>query len=72
MHTRQAQDSSRSPSASRSGDSNAGDAVNPADQALSRGARLKAAVRDYGSTVIVFHVTISLASLGLFYLLVAR
>lgn len=35
-------------------------------------ARLKAAVRDYGSTVVVFHVGISLASLGFFYTLVAR
>jgi len=34
--------------------------------------KLKAAVRDYGSTVIVFHVGISLMSLGGFYLLVAR
>ncbi|XP_037076920.1 protein FAM210B, mitochondrial-like [Pollicipes pollicipes] len=32
--------------------------------------RLKLAVRDYGGTVIVFHVTISLASLGFFYLAV--
>lgn len=34
--------------------------------------RLKFAVRDYGSTVVVFHVAISLASLGFFYALVAR
>lgn len=38
----------------------------------SRAARLKAAVKDYGSTVIVFHVGISLVSLGLFYIIVAR
>ena len=34
--------------------------------------RLKAAVRDYGSTVVIFHISISLASLGFFYTLVAR
>lgn len=39
---------------------------------VSRRARLKAAIRDYGSTVIVFHVAISLASLGIFYTLLAR
>uniref|UniRef100_A0A1L8D9G5 Putative conserved plasma membrane protein n=1 Tax=Nyssomyia neivai TaxID=330878 RepID=A0A1L8D9G5_9DIPT len=38
---------------------------------LSRKDKLKAAVKDYGATVIVFHVTISLASLGLSYLLVS-
>ncbi|KAK3086842.1 hypothetical protein FSP39_024297 [Pinctada imbricata] len=38
---------------------------------LSQRERLKLAVRDYGSTVIVFHITISLASLGLFYLAVS-
>jgi len=32
---------------------------------------LKKAVTQYGPTVIIFHVTISLASLGLFYLLVS-
>jgi len=37
-----------------------------------RVARLKAAVRDYGSIVIVFHVGIALTSLGFFYTLVAR
>lgn len=34
--------------------------------------KLKKAVKEYGSTVIVFHVGISLASLGMFYLLVSR
>ncbi|KAL3282637.1 hypothetical protein HHI36_005812 [Cryptolaemus montrouzieri] len=38
---------------------------------LSRKEQLKKAVKDYGSTVIIFHVTISLASLGLFYLIVS-
>lgn len=34
--------------------------------------KLKRAVKDYGATVIVFHVAISLASLGICYLLVSR
>lgn len=34
--------------------------------------KLKKAIKDYGITVILFHVSISLASLGLFYQLVAR
>jgi len=37
----------------------------------SRREKLKKAVTQYGPTVIIFHVTISLASLGLFYLLVS-
>lgn len=39
---------------------------------LSRKEMLKKAVKDYGSTVIIFHVGISLISLGSFYLLVSR
>ena len=38
---------------------------------LSKGEKLKKAVKDYGSTVIVFHVSISLISLGFFYTLVS-
>ncbi|KAK9879795.1 hypothetical protein WA026_006855 [Henosepilachna vigintioctopunctata] len=38
---------------------------------LSRKDQLKKAVKDYGSTVVVFHITISLASLGFFYVLVS-
>lgn len=34
--------------------------------------KLKRAVKDYGATVIVFHVTISIASLSLSYAAVAR
>lgn len=34
--------------------------------------KLKKAVKEYGSTVIVFHVGISLISLGMFYVLVSR
>ena len=41
-------------------------------QTLSKKDQLKRAVSQYGSTVIVFHVTISLASLGFFYALVSR
>ena len=41
-------------------------------QPISKKDQLKRAVSQYGSTVIVFHVTISLASLGFFYLLVSR
>lgn len=39
---------------------------------LSNREKLKRAVKDYGSTVIVFHVGISLVSLGCFYALVSR
>ncbi|XP_045472750.1 protein FAM210B, mitochondrial-like [Harmonia axyridis] len=38
---------------------------------LSKKDQLKKAIKEYGSTVIVFHVTISLASLGFFYVLVS-
>lgn len=40
--------------------------------APSRTEMLKKTIKEYGSSVIVFHVGISLASLGLFYQLVAR
>lgn len=39
---------------------------------LSRKEKLKKAVKEYGSTVIVFHVGISLISLGVCYTLVSR
>lgn len=39
---------------------------------LSKKEKLKKAVKEYGSTVIVFHVGISLVSLGACYLLVSR
>lgn len=39
---------------------------------LSQRERLKKAVKEYGSTVIVFHISISLMSLGGFYLAVSR
>lgn len=40
--------------------------------AESKKMKLKQAIKDYGSTVIFFHITISLASLGMFYALVSR
>merc|ERR1712083_904924 len=40
-------------------------------QPISKKEQLKRAVSQYSSTVIVFHVSISLASLGFFYLLVS-
>lgn len=42
------------------------------DVVLSRKDKLKKAVKEYGSTVFVFHIGISLISLGSFYLLVSR
>ncbi|XP_071502359.1 uncharacterized protein [Diadema antillarum] len=42
-----------------------------AEGQVSQRAKLKRAVRDYGSTVVVFHVCISLMSLGGFYLAVS-
>lgn len=45
---------------------------NTDDLVLSRKDKLKKAVKEYGSTVFVFHIGISLISLGSFYLLVSR
>ncbi|XP_043188911.1 protein FAM210B, mitochondrial-like [Amphibalanus amphitrite] len=42
----------------------------PPPAQLNQRQRLRLAVRDYGATVVVFHVTISLASLGFFYVAV--
>ena len=42
------------------------------DNNLSRKDKLKRAVKEYGATVIVFHISISLFSLGGFYLAVTR
>jgi len=41
------------------------------NQSVSKKDQLVRAVRDYGATVVVFHVAISLASLGFFYLVVS-
>lgn len=46
--------------------------TNNGDGSLTRRQRLKKAVTEYGSTVIVFHVGISLISLGTCYLLISR
>lgn len=52
---------------------NAQDTSNePKPEKESGAVRLKKAVKEYGTTVIVFHVGISLISLGLFYTLVSR
>ncbi|GJQ66883.1 hypothetical protein Trydic_g7906 [Trypoxylus dichotomus] len=40
-------------------------------QTLSNSEKLKKAVKEYGSTVVVFHVGISILSLGFFYVLVS-
>lgn len=47
------------------------DTVTKADINLSRKEKLQKAVKEYGSTVIIFHVGISLISLGTCYLLVS-
>lgn len=39
---------------------------------LSRAELLKKAFKEYGSTIVIFHVSISLISLGTFYMLVSR
>ncbi|XP_046675598.1 protein FAM210B, mitochondrial-like isoform X2 [Homalodisca vitripennis] len=43
----------------------------PETPKLSNRAKLKRAVKDYGATVIIFHVTISLMSLGISYLAIS-
>lgn len=40
--------------------------------ALTSKEKLKQAVKDYGATVIIFHISISVISLGACYLLVSR
>lgn len=44
----------------------------PEPMVLSRRDRLNLVIADYGKTVIVFHIGISLISLGGFYTLVSR
>uniref|UniRef100_A0A1B6G092 DUF1279 domain-containing protein n=1 Tax=Cuerna arida TaxID=1464854 RepID=A0A1B6G092_9HEMI len=48
-----------------------GDNQVPETPKLSNKAKLKRAVKDYGATVIIFHVTISLMSLGISYLAIS-
>lgn len=47
------------------------DSLSNSTSLLTRGQKLQKAVKEYGSTVMVFHVTISLISLGTFYLAVS-
>lgn len=56
---------------SRFNSTNKGDGAS-GESGLTRRQRLKKAVTEYGSTVIVFHVGISLISLGTCYLLMSR
>lgn len=49
-----------------------GESEKPADSKVTGASKLKTAVKEYGSTVIVFHVAISLLSLGTSYALVSR
>lgn len=49
-----------------------GEKPEAATQELTSRQKIQQAVKEYGTAVIVFHVTISLASLGFFYLLVSR
>ncbi|XP_054720058.1 protein FAM210B, mitochondrial-like [Uloborus diversus] len=42
------------------------------DKKPSQRARLKQAIKDYGATIIVFHVAISLTSLGICYLAISN
>lgn len=45
---------------------------NTNESQLSQRAKMKRAVKEYGATVVVFHVSISLVSLGGFYIAVSR
>lgn len=44
----------------------------PVEVKLSQGERMKRAVREYGATVVVFHTSISLFTLGVSYAVVSR
>lgn len=48
------------------------EAALPAEGKISQKERLKRAVREYGATVIVFHICISLFTLGVSYAVVSR
>lgn len=47
-------------------------ATGDGDKQLSKKEQLKRAFKEYGATIVAFHVGISLISLGGFYLLVSR
>jgi len=63
-------ESSAKDDASKATSSDKGDAEGKT-VVMSKKDQLVRAVRDYGATVVVFHVAISLASLGFFYLIVS-
>lgn len=56
----------------KSGESNKQTPHEEKEVVVTQRAKLKNAIRDYGSTVLVFHIAISLVSLGIFYQLVSR
>lgn len=43
-----------------------------ANEKLSARDKLKKTIKDYGATVLIFHIAISITSLGIFYQLVSR
>lgn len=64
-------DSSKGAAGTVTGDASKISTTTVAPVELSRRDKLKRAVKEYGTTVIVFHVAISLVSLGGFYLIVS-
>lgn len=44
----------------------------PKVEELSKKDKFKRAIKDYGATVLIFHITISLMSLGTSYLIISR
>ena len=52
--------------------SNTSTSASPTPAVWSKKERLKIIIKEYGTTVIVFHISISLVSLGIFYTLVSR
>ncbi|GFR74205.1 protein FAM210B [Elysia marginata] len=69
--TEEASESGASGKGQRSDEQSAAESEEAGQAQLTQRQKLQRAVKEYGSTVIVFHVTISLASLGFFYLLVS-
>lgn len=64
-------DSSKGAAENATSDNSKMSTTSAAPVQLSRRDKLKRAIKEYGTTVIVFHVAISLVSLGGFYLLVS-
>lgn len=71
-HTVMAQDAPKAKQVTEERVSKETEAASQPIVSVTRKEKLKKAVKEYGSTVIVFHVGISLASLGACYLLVSR